>query len=1255
MTTRCTNMWNNGSLIYNLNRILSKLAIGDTKHDFGYKVDELKNINFKDAYNSGIPQPYNNEDVVDEEYCLQSVVKEISNEEKNDYIPMKIANPNLEKKKDPNEHTIKTINDFNFVVNYCIVKDEKGKDINAEQFYTNLNLNKSRNIAIIVDAASIGLYEILNNGKFDDVKPKVYYIYGPEVVNDPATKKGVDAKEFSQKDGVEIISCLPVETPNYFESYNYSFNTSLTEDTPYLQQFFTNYTFKLTDLKTFVKGKSTEYITNLTIYGPGSKPIPLPNSKSKNDISFLSSILNRFKNLFTGGIFKTAKKITDDEQFLFSASLQQKRSGDWLQVLLCCAIKDKLRKFKEFKTNREVDDIQDVYFVTHDRIALAFALLNGMNCIFTHHNSANHLHSCFVYKLQDVEAEEKANSKLAITYKSNKNKAELKTLITNLINNINKYMIDKYNGISSDNFPIGPGSIETTLEANIDSRLKTFSNKTSTSNPATTEQYNLNMFSLDVRDFFEKALKVVFAKSIFPDLRNQIELLKSLNNIIDDELADKIVDNIIIVNYRKIKTTIDNINSIYTKANETTTDQCKTKIQLFTKSEIYKRSLNWTWDINLSSRDVANLADTTNPLNYSTDRNIFLYNINELNILLKQKLTYLYYYNYTKLLERCIVTTEQNLNTKFKLNELNKSVLNHRYYVKFRAVSLAFCIEVLLALGENGVKPNPNSKRILTPKEISDTMDNFLSKDPKTISTLLKDDLIVGEDNAYNRATIKYDIESYPDAIPDPETNITTIIGDDIDIPTTNLPPIKIVGGANITEAAFPISVKQVTYPIMTLILNNSTSYNKMFTVFGFITSIFSHYVTLENPEKERKDFINYKETPQYFGFLNKKEEDYIAPSEEYVPTSIINTPQNSYPNNLKNYEKPFKNIMGGSKKNLESLFKSLPPLEDDTPIERYDEDIFKDNSICFHPLLPIYMLTQSYMTTVENEDIEESMDFDLFVNYLKFLKKIKENVVNIYSSDNTNETKLEAYAVGLGLKQLLFVSNNDIDGYEDCLDVLDADPKIYSKASSFTDCLCNSISGKIEHDDITLVNGPIYLKSDLFRQFARQLHVNRIFGITVDATTFDLNKFKREIFEFSKEVAEQIINDRKSSGSLDESVGISITESLPDQQNKFGLTKEELERQKEKRETATKQYEDGIKVPKYKPQNITDASSFFEKENKKNPNRATEFQTVESNSTSPTIRRGGKSRKIKKQKRTKRKNKKINRKTRRFRKTRKY
>ena len=129
-----------------------------------------------------------------------------------------------------------------------------------------------------------------------------------------------------------------------------------------------------------------------------------------------------------------------------------------------------------------------------------------------------------------------------------------------------------------------------------------------------------------------------------------------------------------------------------------------------------------------------------------------------------------------------------------------------------------------------------------------------------------------------------------------------------------------------------------------------------------------------------------------------------------------------------------------------------------------------------------------------------------------------------------------------MGLKQLLFVSNNTNEGYRDCVKVLNADDNIYRSVSSLTDVLCTAICGKITHADIVLLEGPIYLNSDLFTQFARSLNVNRIFGFYVDTTNFDLSNFKAQVLEFSNELAEQIIADRNGRSTVPISSASSIS-----------------------------------------------------------------------------------------------------------------
>ena len=606
---------------------------------------------------------------------------------------------------------------------------------------------------------------------------------------------------------------------------------------------------------------------------------------------------------------------------------------------------------------------------------------------------------------------------------------------------------------------------------------------------------------------------------------------------------------------------------------------------------------------------------------YKSDRNIFLYNLNEIDDVFKQRITFIYYKYYTFLLNRCTLTTAVTLNDNFKNG--NGPILE-RPYIKFRAVALSFCTEVLLTLGGVGVnfdkgvtsRGNTTDPVTLTPSQIVNTMEGFLGRDPHYISRLLTDEVVVQEDNSYNNAPNKISADSLEeellvvineDPVSDTEALPNTIVGDES--------LINMRGGEIITVGSFMTSIKQATYPLLTFIMNNSNYYDRVKDYLlsqkvdivdagvdagavadavadvgdGLVAGVdaevvadaVADVVAVNKPEEKTTGGIIavQDEIPINKNVGKKETEEDIVSDDVYAPSFIKFEPPTDPPNKTQHYDQPGattrsekpttpnntkekedKNIggqsvaeelrnkkkgqYGGSIQNLRSLFASLPKPSSETPITFYNTtDIFQDNTICFHPLLPIYMITQTYMSAINNEHIEESLDFDLFVNYLNFLKKIKEKVVEIYSGENnTNINKLEAYAIGLGLKQLLFVSNNTNEGYRDCVKVLNADDNIYRSVSSLTDVLCTAICGKITHADIVLLEGPIYLNSDLFTQFARSLNVNRIFGFYVDTTNFDLSNFKAQVLEFSNELAEQIIADRNGRSTVPISSASSIS-----------------------------------------------------------------------------------------------------------------
>lgn len=1218
----------------NLYQILApNLSLGDAKHDFEYTLEQIRSDKFKQGFNYGIPNPTSPE-ILDEEAALTSVIERYVNKTDEftntrsdfSYVPITVSNP-LYQQKLTSEHTLTTISGHNYKVNYADVRKYgtfgasegvfKSKYIDAPEFYDKLGL--PNNISIVVDAASIGLYDILNNGNFADAtrpRPNVYYIYGPEVVNDPAGKKAPYSKEFSSTKGVNLVPCVPMESNiNNNLYYNYSFKINLPEEPPdakcgtittdpnisipFYEQFFTCYQFRLSELKPSIKGRSKDYITNLNIFGKENNQIrSLPDSKSKNDITIITSFLN----FILDKIFGTTRGIlSNEENFQFSSALQQKRSGDWLQVLLCAAIKDRLRKFKNYKNEEDVTNfISEIYFVTHDRIALAFALLMGINCIFTHHNGKHHFHSVFVYKIQDPEAEQRQMQTLATSIRDPTKIQEMISkiaLLRSRVDHHNRVYIDiVLNKISELQGFINTEIKKTTIIGGYDTKQK----------------YNVAWFNRDTRALFTTSLDIIFAgtqipnltKYELPDDRKIVEMLTTSDN------------PTAIANFNNLNAMYKNISDILESTEKTITKYDK-NLEKFHKSNVYLRANEWTWDSNITRRDISTLItglEGGQEISYKSDNNIFLYNLNELDSFYKQQLAFIYYSYYKFLMSRfsdTVFSRSDDHAIQSKIDEFfingtptKKSPITPNIYLKFKAVSLAFCVEVMLTLGGNGINiagitPKTGVRQIAASKIISE-MENFLQQSPIT-NILISDNTVVQQDNEFNIETYKsvcytpqkneyesrkdYSKEPVPNNNDIPENlNIIAPTSDfhydtqtsetdfdavnDWPFPNTQTyevefdpnakPEATAAATSNSSEEPdndelIVTSTKQVTFPLLTFILTNG-SYQLSFytTTEGKIepnipnmpsnigSEISNEQISFLTLRPDKPTFestvvthVNEDETVAKPASKPAEEPEYVEPN---VTSYQIITPKYELPAAQRvepNSTKPTRKISqkAGSLQNLKILLDSLPkPPINIKPIPiNENDDVFRINSICFHPLLPIYMITQSYMIAINNEDIEESMDFELFVNYLAFLKKIKDNVVEIYSGENnTNINKLESYAIGIGLKQLLFISNNDTNGYKDCLDALAAEDSIYASVSSLTENFCSCISGKVQHPDIVLEQGPIYLKSNLFRQFARRLNVNRIFGISPDTTNFNLKDFRKKVLQFSTEVAEQIINDRK-------------------------------------------------------------------------------------------------------------------------------
>ena len=760
-----TNMYQKPPIISNLNQILANLSIGDTKHDFNYSNNVLNNIKFKDPFNSALPDNFDL--IQDEETCLNSVIKTYTTSDANGndvsipvsasnetYIPLTAANKEYNRRK-KGLHSITTVNNNEYTVNYSTVRHlvnqngaVKSEYIDGVEFFSNFDLNNETNIALVIDATSIGLIEILSTGNFETSKrPNVYYIYGPEIINDPAFKTPPGSNALSSKNGVNFISCISMNPSTFI--YNYEFTKTPSPNTTYLEQFFTNYSFNLSDTRSIINGKQHyQFKTDLTVNSnnPSVSPNIIIDSTYKNNITYLSNIINKLR--------KSLKETKDI--FLLNSSLQQKRSGDWLQVLLCAGLLDKSRPFKEYpdgKTNI-TREIQQVFFVTHDKIALAFALLNGIECIFTHFHLKSYIYSVFIYKLKDPFKQRQNVINLANTYKSKID--EIKNNIINSINKVQKYQKEVYETYVNHKILL--------MNKKLDGYFTTLQNISTTNMPLDV-QYNFNDV---VRNVFSDAIILIFYKKLLPDLSKQYDFLQTLtnnefaelsrliniDNSLDNPSEDITPDNSleIISNYNNIIENIKNINNIVTKTNNSLNTLEKNLINL-KKTQFYISATNWDWNTGIiNRRDIPTLTVSTETKNYGSDRNIFLYNINEIDEIIKQKIVLLFKEYYDFILSKCEIIVPDNINdyfveTKLIKGEKNPVLFNEFSFTKFKAVSLSFCIENMISNGGNGI--NLSSVKQLKPNQILDIIDSFLSKD-KSYNKLLNDNIIVEEDMNFN-------------------------------------------------------------------------------------------------------------------------------------------------------------------------------------------------------------------------------------------------------------------------------------------------------------------------------------------------------------------------------------------------------------------------------------------------------------------------------------------------------------------------
>lgn len=227
--------------------------------------------------------------------------------------------------------------------------------------------------ALVVDFDPASFVRSLASGTTNKEK-KVYIVYNPETKNDPAGKFNLlDKTIYETNKGIDVIPIIEKwpKKHEYSDSFITNFNISVSMED------------QINDRGEFIKNVST--ITFNGNYGDQKYEKTVVDSKGSNSNASIKNELNHLYNKKYIQESDNKKKV--DSLLAANACYQQKRSGDWFQVL---SVFDILyRQFYSFDSRKtpkladfDINEIKNVCLVTHDTIALAFGVLMGANVLF---------------------------------------------------------------------------------------------------------------------------------------------------------------------------------------------------------------------------------------------------------------------------------------------------------------------------------------------------------------------------------------------------------------------------------------------------------------------------------------------------------------------------------------------------------------------------------------------------------------------------------------------------------------------------------------------------------------------------------------------------------------------------------------------------------------------------------------------------------------------------------------------------------
>jgi hypothetical protein len=1008
----------------------------------------------------------------------------------------------------------------------------------GKRFVENTQLGEDNTeAAIIVDFGQHHFMEDLTTG--EESQFQIHYLMTPEVVNDPAGKPNVNNKAlFGPKNtGVKLISYVE-------ETDNATAYTKFDENDPCpANNFFSKYDFTLSPIKKIVTGQKAEkFITTLDIKYDVPKGLPLTDTiEDSKDENSIKNVLSYLKTLME----EVRVSIDSATTFNFNSKIQQKRGGDWFQALACIDARN--RWITQVLPTPAVDPIKlpptcPVYLVTHDRIAVTYALLNGVNVIYL-----DYYGRIFVFKnSSDITLKGSGKSMENILFDGIKEKwmssQQSHNEFLRVIRTAKKYSEDRNTYLS-----VGRGTEATGGKGKINDfyskcdaikeELGTFD--FSGKNPINDFQ---KLCTNNLQKLFTAAVELTFIKINLINVDKDILTVETEQKIFEGEYNEDIVTQV--ANFSKA---LNNIKGIQDKFGVIPKDsdfviafdnwingnipkldvyKCAKKILDNFSSDQESVSFDFNRLISFFTKD--------HKQERKTDANIFLPFIQDIEYtdretICKNKMLSVLSVLVPKIeqyIELVKSTTSNRLSRSGNLgpNELyynNLSNLIYESYVFIENTKIPVPSETSSAAANGPSSPAVEVQKVQSLITVSKSTDNILLKSDKD-----ELDLMNGAGKISNYSGNAEDSVDVDDESESKVYNLKCIVkGDSITCNGTaegvmvkGTAEEKKIGGGYIDSYAFPkniggliktesvicdISLKQINWPLLTCNLIEKTDVSSLII---FSRQIRSYIAGLDKPENtELFELIQSKIQASGDSALVSEFEN------ETTSSAVIGLKTLSDGLQILHQKK-----IGGA--NGES--DEMPTIS---------KDLMTDFKLGFHPLTPIYAMLTSYYNII-GEKSQSDPFFYTYFTYINILEKMKKVLEENYLSNTINSLKTSsAYMIGFGLYFMIFASHTSLIQNNEILSVIQMSQKEYSEFSLKNDGLGSLFSGAIHQTPQDELIGMVLVNNELFNNFINnEVNIKQILqqGTSViNLPTYDV--LQERMFKLMGEIVIKVNADR--------------------------------------------------------------------------------------------------------------------------------